>query len=394
MAERKGPGGERAGRDGVESGQQDDRSRVDDGTEVPGDAGEGTELNDIHGDSDSAESGTTELKVRDSAEESDGVADTTEDAIRGADVQESPESGEKSPEGPTADVIAFRPRADGDDELVDFEGDGEQIDLAELQADDALLDMLGGTNPDVGPRDGESNLDALLVAWRQDVDSSPIGDLVDIDTAVATIAEARKPRRRLKRRHLVPVASAAAVLMITFTGVGLAARDAMPGDALWGVAQVLYTDHARMAQAASTAKDDLHRAEGALDQGDRSSAEQALDRAHEMMQGIDSEHGLAGLQAAHASLTLRMGEDGHWYPQPPSSSSVLASSSELPPPPPSHEQPPPPQPPTDTTSTTPSTSQPPTETSSSPTETSGSSDHPSSGTGTGPSWGSNLFPSN
>ncbi|GAA2808527.1 anti-sigma-D factor RsdA [Saccharopolyspora taberi] len=396
MAERKGPGGEQAGRDRVESGRQDDRSHVEDGNEVPGpaDAGEGTDLNDIHGDSDSAESGTTQIKVHDSAAhdsaaEPVGTTDSAEDATAAAPAHDSAESGGKSPEEPTAEVIAFRPREDGEDELVDFDGDGERVDLAELQADDALLDMLGGTNPDVRHGGEEPSLDALLVAWRQDVDSSPIGELVDVDTAVATIAEARKPRRRLKRRHLVPVASAAAVLMITFTGVGLAARDAMPGDALWGVAQVLYTDHARMAQAATSAKDDLNRAEGALDHGDRWRAEAALDRAHEMMQGIDSDHGLADLQAAHASLTARMGQSEQ--PEQPSSSSVLASSSVAPPPSPTHEVPPP-VPPTDTTSTTPSTSPPTSETSSSPSETSGSSDQPSSGTG--PSWNSNLFPSN
>ncbi|CAM05876.1 anti-sigma-D factor RsdA [Saccharopolyspora spinosporotrichia] len=297
----------------------------------------------------------------------------------------------------TAEVIAFRPRPDADaDELValDEGEEGERVDLSELQADDALLDMLGGTNPDVPAAGGDPTLDALLVAWRQDIDAAPIGELVDVDTAVATIAEARRPRRRLKRRHLVPVASAAAVLMITFTGVGLAARDAMPGDALWGVAQVLYTDHARMAQAASSAKDDLHRAEGALDLGDRNGAEAALDRAHDMMQDVDAEHGLEDLQAAHASLTARMGEDGTWYPDMPSSSTEQSSSSSLPPPSGSLPPPPPPTPPTSTPSTTPSTSTQPTETSSRPSETSGSgsTDHPSSNTG--PSWGSGLFPSN
>ncbi|QUH05083.1 hypothetical protein HUO13_33765 [Saccharopolyspora erythraea] len=461
MAERKGPGGEEAGHDRVESGQQDDRSRVEDDREaLPGsaDAGDRTELNENHRVSDSAESGTTGTRNTASgrqdaaglrvsgprdAEESGG---TTEHAIgaadshgtraqepatgadewisvpqeqisaadvAGDDVSRGEESAQRAESGSdktsdgsaaaaersdrTAEVIAFRPRPDADaDELValDEGEEGERVDLSELQADDALLDMLGGTNPDVPAAGGDPTLDALLVAWRQDIDAAPIGELVDVDTAVATIAEARRPRRRLKRRHLVPVASAAAVLMITFTGVGLAARDAMPGDALWGVAQVLYTDHARMAQAASSAKDDLHRAEGALDLGDRNSAEAALDRAHDMMQDVDAEHGLDDLQAAHASLTARMGEDGTGSPDSPSSSTELSSSSSVPQPPPSGSVPPPPTPPTSTPSTTPSTSTQPTETSSRPSETSGSgsTDHPSSNTG--PSWGSGLFPSN
>ncbi|WP_460961226.1 anti-sigma-D factor RsdA [Parasphingorhabdus pacifica] len=271
--------------------------------------------------------------------------------------------------------------------VVDLEEIGDDpVDLSELLADDALLDVLGGTDPDIGSRtsgDEGSDLESMLVAWRQDVDAAPIADLVDIDMAAAAITEGSRPRRRLKRRHLVPVASAAAVLMIAFTGFGLAARDAQPGDALWGVAQVLYIDHARAAQARESAEGDLQFAAGAWEQGNRSAAEAALKRAREQMQDVDAEHGLDELEAAHASLTAKF--DKHEDTTESSTTEESASSEDsvtsTPPPPP---QPPlPPEPPDTTSTQPPSSSTEPSESTTSPSETSGSSENPSSG-----AWGS------
>ncbi|MER5392762.1 anti-sigma-D factor RsdA [Saccharopolyspora sp. NPDC002686] len=357
MAERKGPEGEQAGRDPIESGQHEDRStRADERDVAPAEepADEGTELIDNHRDSDSGESETSRSDA-----DADGAA-----------------------------VLAFRQRAeDGDDagdsgELVDHDDLDEPIDLAALQDDDALLDALGGTNPDVAvPAEGERpSLEALLVAWRQDVDSSPIGDLVDVETAATAISEGTRPRRRLKRRHLVPVATAAAVLMIGFTGVGVAARDAQPGDMLWGVAQVLYSDHTRAVVAASSAREDLNSAESAIERGNRYEAQAALQAAQQQMRGVDDEHGLSDLRAAHASLTKRIDQGG----EPPTSNETLPVTT----PPSSTQSPsqPPPTEPSDSSSLPP-TSSTPSETTTSPSETSGSSE-------TSSSWNNGLFPHN
>lgn len=391
MAERKGPGGERAGHDPVESGQQEDRTRAaderDDAVPVDAAMGEGTDLIDNHRDSDSAESGTTvETDVTEPEAHSDAA-------------------GTSAISGSPAEILQFRPReGDAPDDtrqaaaegIVDLDEIGDDpVDLAELLADDALLDALAGTDPDVGSVAGSDgpDLESLLVAWRQDVDSAPIEELVDAETAAAAIAQGTRPHRRLKRRHLVPVASAAAVLMIAFTGVGLAARDAQPGDALWGVAQVLYTDHARAAQARSTAEGDLEFAEGAWEQGNRSAAEAALKRAREQMAAVDAEHGLDELEAAHASLTAKFGqhEDSHESStSEQTSSSELVTSTTVP------QQPPPPHfpPPPDTTSSQPpSSTTEPSESTTSPSETSGTSDSPSSGSLWGGGGSENPFTS-
>ncbi len=185
-----------------------------------------------------------------------------------------------------------------DDPLVE-PGD----DLAGIRADDALLDALGGR----GQTDAlvEDELNALLLAWRREVDSRPMGELVDTDTAVATIAAAR-PQQRGRHRFLIPLASAAAVLAIAFTGVSLVARDAQPGDALWGLTRVLYSDHARSVEAAVTVRGDLETARAALRDGRYSEARDLLNKAGEVLPSISADDGKADLAHKHESLVREL----------------------------------------------------------------------------------------
>ena len=82
----------------------------------------------------------------------------------------------------------------------------------------------------------DDDLIALLLAWRDEVDREPIPELVEPDTAIATIRPSARP----------PVGGPlswsrwprAAVMAIAFTGVRPAsAREAQPGDTLWGVSR-------------------------------------------------------------------------------------------------------------------------------------------------------------
>ncbi|MGH3779834.1 MAG: anti-sigma-D factor RsdA [Pseudonocardiaceae bacterium] len=61
------------------------------------------------------------------------------------------------------------------------------VDLAEVQADDALLDMFAASSMTRGDLDAE--LARVLVAWRRDVDAEVIGELVDTDTVVSVILD-------------------------------------------------------------------------------------------------------------------------------------------------------------------------------------------------------------
>lgn len=424
----------------VDSGRQDDRAgetRVsEDSPAVPA-AGEGAELIDNR-ESDSAASaaagsnaaGSTDGPVPDAEDHSTGHSadsatyDEPAAQVEGADVDaadaestirvarpdEEFEAEPATARSEGATVLDFRQRPLGSDPAADTaqataaglidadEVGAEPLNLSELQADDALLDALGGTNPSVPADSAETGpaLESLLVAWRREVDAAPIGDLVETDAAVAAIAAGSRPRRKSRRRHLVPVASAAAVLMIGFTGVGLAARDAMPGDMLWGVAQVLYTNHADETMAATQAQNQLDQAEKQWNSGQHSDAMASLRLARETMKGAGDR--LKELEAQHDALRDQFNGAN---PSDPSTSESTSSSHHMPtttvePPPPSNPQLPPTDLPTPTSPSTPSSSQEPTEPTTQPSETSGSTDVPSSGTTDGstsdPHNGGGLFP--
>ncbi|MEU5691265.1 anti-sigma-D factor RsdA [Actinosynnema sp. NPDC020468] len=189
----------------------------------------------------------------------------------------------------------------GQDERHPLTSDDEpEDDLAGIRADDALLDALGGRDLDQDNPLVDDELNALLLAWRRDVDSRPVGELVDTDTAVATIAAARPEQRG--RRFLIPLASAAAVLAIAFTGVSLVARDAQPGDALWGLTRVLYSEHARSVEAAVAVRTDLDTARAALRDGRVEDARNLLEKAGASLPSVSADDGKADLTQTHNSL--------------------------------------------------------------------------------------------
>jgi len=270
-------------------------------------------------------------------------------------------------------------------------------DLSAVQADDALLDALGGSDPKIADGLGDQELNALLLAWRRDIDSEPLAELVDTDTAITTVKTAalakRHGTRERRRRMLVPVAAAAAVLAIAFTGTGLAARDAQPGDTLWGLTKVLYGDHARSVEAAAAARVDLEKANIALAGGRIDEARKALDDAQAALRQVSIEDNLNQLMEQHRQLSAQL-ESPNPIPLPPSTQSPSNSNqssqqSQAAPPPTSTQLP------ADTSGgTTTEPSPPPTSTTSPPPETSTPTPTPSttpSATGNDPSTGGPRF---
>lgn len=176
-------------------------------------------------------------------------------------------------------------------------------DLLAVRADDALLDALGGSDPKVADELGQAELNELLLTWSREVDSEPMPQLVDVDTAITTIRAAKAKRTSVgRRRLLVPVAAAAAVLGVTFGGASIAARDAQPGDTLWGLTQVLYADKAASVEASFDVQAEFKIARNALDDGDLDAARDALDKAEQSLEDVDAEDGHDGLQQQHDDL--------------------------------------------------------------------------------------------
>lgn len=197
-------------------------------------------------------------------------------------------------------------------EFTDFDenADTEAIDLALVHADDEYLDLLGGTRlsdeDDPLGEFGDEHLTELLMSWRRDVDAEPIDEQL-VDTKLATVTvQAAKMRRKRRPRLLVPVAAAAAVLAIAFAGVGLAAKDAQPGDTLWALSKVLYAERARSVEAAQTVKQDLAQARAALTEGNVEVAKTKLEEASTALPTVMSEDGKDELLEQHRSLLAQL----------------------------------------------------------------------------------------
>ncbi|SFT81364.1 hypothetical protein SAMN04487904_10942 [Actinopolyspora lacussalsi subsp. righensis] len=345
MAERRGSGSDDDGRDSAEPGRQDDRFSAEEETESGSDSSGDDSGTSVESRSDEHPSNDQDVGVPDEPEHPVDTGNTD------AEIVDFPRGGQRSvPESDdvtfsddtllsedmllserelaSEEDIALADELTGADAGADVGEDAEPVDLARLRDDDELLDMLGQSGGHSGSADAETDVEDLLLAWRRDVDATPIGELVDVERAAAAVAAGRPGRRsRVPRlRHLVPVASAAAVLMIGFTGVGLAARDAAPGDALWGVTQVLYSDRAASAAAASRAQTQLDMASQAWQNGREEAADTALHRAEEQLSTIDPGERRSDLRAAHASLSAK-------FDRPPDSSagsSTTGSGSEQP----------------------------------------------------------------
>lgn len=196
--------------------------------------------------------------------------------------------------------------------------DPSEFDLSLVHADDEYLDMLGTADLDDPDGVPDDELSRLLLSWRRDVETEPIGDLVDEQLATVTVQAARLRRKR-RPRLLVPVAAAAAVLAIAFAGIGLAARDAQPGDTLWALTKVLYSDHARSVEAAEAVKADLREAKAALTDGDLDEAKSKLEAAHAQLPVVLSEDGQKALEKQHADLLAQLPGNSNTgeAPQPP-----------------------------------------------------------------------------
>jgi len=177
------------------------------------------------------------------------------------------------------------------------------VDLAAVQADDALLDMLGGAGRTPGDIDidVDGELTSVLVAWRREVHVDSNRLLVDTDTALAVISAARRPARR-RGPLFGPIAAAAAVLVIAFSAVGLVAKSAQPNDQLWGVTQVLYPEYARSVEAAAFVRTELNKADAALREGHPEQAKASLQRIQQQLPVIAEAEGRTDLTARHHEL--------------------------------------------------------------------------------------------
>lgn len=160
--------------------------------------------------------------------------------------------------------------------------DGAPVDLAAVRRDDALIEAISSGGHVSTDSTEQYELALILAKWRDDVVSTPMPQGPLLDDVIAAI-EATPPvigeRSRSRLRLLRPVAAAAAVAAVVFGGGSMLAYDAQPGDALWGVKQVVFAEEANSTVAKIDTTSELEKAERLLVAGDIPEAKKVLDNA-------------------------------------------------------------------------------------------------------------------
>lgn len=172
------------------------------------------------------------------------------------------------------------------DDLVDG-----PVDLAAVRADDALLDAIAGgaisggigASRDVFGRPGQDDDDlaAILAAWKADIEADPMPELVGLDEASEAVeaGHAARDRRASRARRRMPFAVAAAAIAVALSGLTVAVHSAQPGDAMFGLTKVLFSEHADNAQKAQEARATIDQANTAIRNGDPATAKSLLQSA-------------------------------------------------------------------------------------------------------------------
>ncbi len=232
----------------------------------------------------------------------------------------------------SADVhlpIPFRTLTFGDDAA---DGAAGALDLA-VRADDELLDAVGSRSTAPSPlrppptdrpladgddpdgRGCDDRLVEMLTAWRAEIDADPIPELVDLDTAVATVVAAvradelaARRRRAARVRRPAPLAAAAAILVALLGGIGLGAQHAVPGDPLWTIQKVVNPERAESFEAKLEIEDRLARARTALQNGDTGNAARELEIVRAQLAAVRGEEGRSLLVQEEEFLAAKLAD--------------------------------------------------------------------------------------
>jgi hypothetical protein len=182
------------------------------------------------------------------------------------------------------------------DDLVDG-----PVDLAAVRADDALLDAIAGgaslggsgSHEDVFGRPGQDDdhLAAILAAWKADIELDPMPELVSLDEAAEAVEAGHEARERRvgRARRRMPFAVAAAAIAVALAGFTVAVHSAQPGDTMFGLTKVLFSQQADHAQKAQTARATIEQANIAIRQGQPATAQSLLQSAAGQIQAAQPE---------------------------------------------------------------------------------------------------------
>lgn len=164
-------------------------------------------------------------------------------------------------------------------------GDSGPVDIAAVRSDDALIDAIASNGPVHTDSPEEFQLASLLADWRADLLAEPMPAGPDLDTVFAAVNQeigARQVRvgasSRGRLRLVRPILGAAAALAVVFGGITAFSYSAAPGDPLWRVKEVVFSEQAQ-STVVQHADDDLVAAQNLIAAGDNEQARVRLEKA-------------------------------------------------------------------------------------------------------------------
>lgn len=164
-------------------------------------------------------------------------------------------------------------------------GDTGPVDIAAVRRDDALIDAISGDGPVQTGTAEEYQLAALLANWRAEILEEPMPAGPDLDVIVAAVnqeigaRQARIGAQTSGRLRLVrPLLGAAAALALIIGGLTAFSYSAEPGDPLWRVKEVVFSEQAQTTVVAR-ADTDLVEAQQLINQGRPEEAKVVMERA-------------------------------------------------------------------------------------------------------------------
>ncbi len=171
------------------------------------------------------------------------------------------------------------------DPYAEASGDTGPVDIVAVRRDDSLIDAIAGDGPVATDSAEEYQLATLLANWRAEIVEVPMPAGPELDTIVAAVNQeigARQARVNAGRgRHLRlvrPIMGAAAALALIVGGMTAFSYNAQPGDPLWRVKEVVFSQQAQTT-IVQRADDALQEAQTAIAQGKPEKAKEALDSA-------------------------------------------------------------------------------------------------------------------
>lgn len=181
-----------------------------------------------------------------------------------------------------ADLTPDAPSFDDTDAPSFDDTDAPAIDLAAIARDDALIDAIAGDGQVATSSPEEFELATLLAAWRAEIlapamPAEPNLDQVAaaVDRELATIA----PPHRSGLRLLRPIVGVAAAVAVVMAGLTVFSYNAVPGDPLWKVKEVVFTERANSTVAGIDTTTNLEEAERLIQAGNPEAALAVLESA-------------------------------------------------------------------------------------------------------------------